>query len=69
MMAVSLPTIEEEKNIRPVQIKIEVMKKNLEILEPENTPGEKVKLEFPYDDLALLYEYILKEMGIQDPFK
>ncbi|MGB4503530.1 MAG: hypothetical protein WBI44_01370 [Syntrophaceticus sp.] len=30
---------------------------------------QKVHLEFPYDDLELLYEYTLKEMGIKNPFK
>ncbi|KUK36874.1 MAG: hypothetical protein PWQ99_1090 [Clostridia bacterium] len=31
--------------------------------------SKKVKLEFPYDDLELLYQYTLKEMGIKDPFE
>jgi hypothetical protein len=31
--------------------------------------SKKVHLEFPYDDLELLYEYTLKELGITDPFK
>lgn len=29
---------------------------------------EKVHLEFPYDDLELLYEYTLEKMGITNPF-
>lgn len=28
-----------------------------------------VHLEFPYDDLELLYKYTLKKLGIKDPFK
>lgn len=35
----------------------------------KNEEQQKVHLEFPYDDLELLYEYTLKEMGIKDPFK
>jgi len=40
-------------------------------IEPKKAePDEqKVHLEFPYDDLELLYEYTLKKMGIKDPFK
>jgi hypothetical protein len=34
-----------------------------------DTNSKKVKLEFPYDDLELLYQYTLKEMGIKDPFE
>ncbi|MDR9756816.1 MAG: hypothetical protein ACN4A7_04620 [Thermacetogeniaceae bacterium] len=30
---------------------------------------QTVHLEFPYDDLELLYKYTLKKMGIKDPFK
>ncbi|HBI27159.1 MAG TPA: hypothetical protein DDY25_05475, partial [Peptococcaceae bacterium] len=35
----------------------------------KNEEQQKVHLEFPYDDLELLYEYTLKELGIKDPFK
>ncbi|HHY40800.1 MAG TPA: hypothetical protein GX502_06055 [Syntrophaceticus sp.] len=30
---------------------------------------QAVHLEFPYDDLELLYRYTLKKLGIKDPFK
>ena len=30
---------------------------------------QTVHLEFPYDDLELLYRYTMKKMGIKDPFK
>lgn len=43
---------------------------------PETSPEkrdlqaqEKVELEFPYDDLDFFYKYVLKELGIQNPFK
>jgi hypothetical protein len=35
---------------------------------PEAPVQETVKMEFPYDDLYLMYSYITKEMGIKDPF-
>ncbi|HHW28583.1 MAG TPA: hypothetical protein GXX21_03350 [Syntrophomonadaceae bacterium] len=28
-----------------------------------------VHLEFPYDDLELLYKYTLKKLGVKGPFK
>ncbi len=31
--------------------------------------NQVVHLEFPYDDLELLYKYTLKKMGIKNPFK
>lgn len=43
---------------------------------PETSPEEKepqaeakIELEFPYDDLDFFYKYVLKELGIQNPFK
>ncbi len=30
---------------------------------------QRVHLELPYDDLELLYEYTLQEMGVTGPFK
>jgi hypothetical protein len=40
-------------------------------IEPDKAESDeqKVHLEFPYDDLELLYEYTLNKMGIKDPFK
>ncbi len=35
----------------------------------ETKDNNKVHLEFPYDDLELLYQYTLKKMGINNPFK
>ncbi len=35
---------------------------------PETPAKETVKMEFPYDDLYLMYSYITKELGIKDPF-
>jgi hypothetical protein len=41
-----------------------------ETIEATETPvSETVKMEFPYDDLYMMYNYITKEMGIKDPFK
>ncbi len=40
-------------------------------VEPEQDVLAQVpaKLEFPYDDLYLIYDYLIKEMGIKSPFK
>jgi hypothetical protein len=35
---------------------------------PETPAKETARMEFPYDDLDLMYNYITKELGIQDPF-
>jgi hypothetical protein len=35
---------------------------------PETPAKETVRMEFPYDDLYLMYCYITKELGIRDPF-
>lgn len=45
--------------------------KNTAAKEPKDVTSddEKVHLEFPYDDLELLYEYTLQKMGIKNPFK
>ncbi len=37
--------------------------------EEEESQAEKIELEFPYDDLDFFYKYVLKELGIQNPFK
>ncbi|MDH7577053.1 MAG: hypothetical protein QHH75_04330 [Bacillota bacterium] len=37
--------------------------------EKEPQVEEKIELEFPYDDLDFFYKYVLKELGIQNPFK
>jgi hypothetical protein len=37
-------------------------------LQPELAKKQTDKLEFPYDDLYLLYDYMVKEMAIKDPF-
>lgn len=49
--------------VLPAKEKIEV--KNNEVKEAKE---QKVELEFPYDDLDLMYRYVLKELGIKNPF-
>lgn len=57
-MAVALKIIEEKNR-----------EKQLRLLKAETTEAEnKVDLEFPYDDLAALYEYTMKELKIDNPF-
>ncbi|MGD0154137.1 MAG: hypothetical protein ABSC17_10375 [Thermacetogeniaceae bacterium] len=36
---------------------------------PDVLAQEPAKLEYPYDDLYLMYDYLIKEMGIKSPLK
>ncbi|MFY9140214.1 MAG: hypothetical protein WBJ83_07750 [Thermacetogeniaceae bacterium] len=51
-MAVVLKEVVKEK---------EVKKENLQLAPKQE--NKKIQYEFPYDDLYLLYDYILKEMN------
>jgi|GEM_PF-2906087 len=54
---------EQEEKIK----KQEIPETSPEEKEPQTE--EKIELEFPYDDLDFFYKYVLKELGIQNPFK
>lgn len=49
-MAVALKNIDKE-----------AQKKNLRLV-PDSKKTEKVEYEFPYNDMYLLYDYIMKDM-------
>ncbi len=57
---------QEEKAEKKLQ-KQEIPETSPEEKEPQ--AEEKIELEFPYDDLDFFYKYVLKELGIQNPFK
>ncbi|HHW41066.1 MAG TPA: hypothetical protein GXX19_07955 [Syntrophomonadaceae bacterium] len=51
-----------------LKIEEQVPDKDLEATESKKKPDAiRVALELPYDDLATIYEYILKRLGINTP--
>lgn len=73
-MAVNLRAFKKNIRLKKAYFNIEKQKQKQPV--QDTTTGtaptdnnKKVKLEFPYDDLELLYEYTLKEMGIKNPFE
>lgn len=66
-MAADLQEMNEEirrgKPVKGQDDSLKVRKPGKAVQEPV------VRLEFPYSDLELLYDYLLKEMGIRNPFK
>jgi hypothetical protein len=72
-MAVALinPGIKRVRSVRGKTIRLVravVNDSQVTATAPEAPVRETVKMEFPYDDLYLMYSYITKELGIKDPF-
>ena len=72
-MAVALinPGIKRVRSVRGKTIRLVravVNDSKVTATAPEAPVKETVKMEFPYDDLYLMYSYITKELGIKDPF-
>jgi len=68
-MSAKLPAIPKKNSHSSTDSRGKNKKLSLVKAEQPAAESKKVHLEFPYDDLELLYEYTLKELGITDPFK
>lgn len=67
-VALSSPGVERVRNMRGRTIRLvrAVVDRSATTPTPEAPAREVAKMEFPYDDLYLMYSYITKELGIKD---
>ena len=67
-VALSSPELKRGRNMRGRTIRLvrAVVDRSATTPTPEAPAKEIAKMEFPYDDLYLMYSYITKELGIKD---